>query len=117
MSRSVPDRLKDIIRSADLAASHAGDLDATALAAASEQRDAVLYRIAIVGEAAWHLPVEVQALAPEIPWKHVWNMRNHLVHGYWQVDLGIVVDTIATDLEPLKAAAERLIAIIERDAS
>ena len=114
MSRSISDRLKDIIHSADLAARHAGTLEASALAVEPEQRDATLFRIAVIGEAASHLPSEVQALAPEIPWKDIMNMRNHIIHGYWQIDFTTVVDTNATDLEPLRAVATRLIALVER---
>jgi uncharacterized protein with HEPN domain len=36
------------------------------------------------------------------------------VYGYWQIDLNIVAETIALDLEPLKATANRLIDLIER---
>jgi uncharacterized protein with HEPN domain len=113
MSRSVVDRLKDIMESAELAVRHAGDLGAGALAAADQQRDATLFRIAIIGEVASHLPAEIQTLAPEIPWAQVRDMRNHIIHGYWQIDFGIVVDTIASDLEPLWATANRLIELIE----
>jgi uncharacterized protein with HEPN domain len=114
MSRSDLDRLKDIVHSADLAARHAGNLDAVALSAADPLRDAALFRIAVIGEAASRLPAEIQALAPEIPWNLVKNMRNHIVHGYWQIDFHIVAETIALDLEPLKATAKRLIQLIER---
>jgi len=114
MSRSILDRLKDIVHSAELAARHAGGLDAAALAETDQRRDAALYRIAIIGEVASQLPAEIQALAPEIPWTQVKNMRNHIVHGYWQVDFAIVAETIASDLEPIKGTANRLIQLIER---
>ena len=113
MNRSVADRLRDIIHSADLALQHAGDLDAGALAVVADRRDATLFRVAIIGEAVSHLPAEVQALAPEIPWNDIKTMRNHIVHGYWQVDFRIVVETITLDIEPLKAAPSRLISFIE----
>jgi uncharacterized protein with HEPN domain len=35
-------------------------------------------------------------------------------HGYWQIDFGVVADTIAVDLEPLKATTHRLISLMER---
>ena len=114
MSRSALDRLKDIVHSAELAASHAGALDADALAKEAQRRDAVLLRIAVIGEAASQLPTEVQALAPEIPWSKVKGMRNHIIHGYWQTDLNAVANTVAFDLEALKTAANRLIGLIER---
>jgi len=113
MSRSTLDRLRDIIQSAELAAQHMGDLDADALVAAAGPRDAALFRLAVVCEAATRLPVEIQALAPEIEWRKIRGMRNIIVHDYWQIDTGIVADTIANDLEPLTAAIGRLIAHIE----
>jgi uncharacterized protein with HEPN domain len=114
MTRPTLDRLRDIVYSADLAARHAGRLDATALAAAGMERDAVLFRIAVIGEASSHLPAEVQALAPEIPWHRVKDMRNHIVHGYWQIDFEIVAKVIALDIDPLKKAANRLTELMER---
>jgi uncharacterized protein with HEPN domain len=41
-------------------------------------------------------------------------MRNHIIHGYWQIDFRIVAETIALDLEPIKATAHRLIELIGR---
>jgi uncharacterized protein with HEPN domain len=114
MSRSVVERLKDIIWSAELAVRHASGLDAAALKVADQPRDAALYRVAVIGEVASQLPAEVQTLAPEIPWHQIKNMRNHIVHGYWQIDFQIVAETIALDLEPLTTTANRLIELIER---
>jgi uncharacterized protein with HEPN domain len=116
MSRSTADRLRDILHSADLAVPHAGDLNAETLAATAMPRDAALFRISVVCEAASQLPVEIQALAPEIPWPNIKNMRNRIIHSYWQIDFVIVVETIANDLEPLEAAARRLIEVVNRDA-
>ena len=116
MSRSTPDRLRDIIYSAELAVHHAGDLDAAALARSPGVRDAVLYRLAVVCEAANHLPTEFKALAPEIPWREMRAMRNYIVHDYWQIDLSMVVDTIAHDLEPLTNSVRRLIALSDSGA-
>lgn len=114
MSRLALDRLKDIVHSAELAGRYAGDLDASALAMADRNRDAALFRIAVIGEAISHLPAEIQTLAPEIPWSRIRDMRNHIIHGYWQIDFRIVAETIALDLEPLKATVRRLIDLIER---
>ena len=114
MSRSVANRLRDIVHAAELAAEHAGGLDAEALATLHGPRDAALFRIAIIGEAVSHLPPDVQALAPEIPWNRIKGMRNHVIHAYWQIDFITVAQTIALRLDPLTAAAKRLIGMIER---
>ena len=116
MSRSNGDRLRDIIQSADLAAQHSGRLDAVALAATTGPRDATLFRIAVVCEAASRLPADLQALAPDISWIKIRNMRNHIVHGYWQIDFKVIVETIENDLEPLENTAQRLIELVERTA-
>jgi len=113
MSRSVPDRLRDILCSADLGGEHARGLSAEALAATPLTRDATLFRIAVMCEAASQLPADVKALAPEIPWSDIRGMRNHIVHGYWQIDFASVANVIANDLEPLKTAVQRLIIVVE----
>jgi uncharacterized protein with HEPN domain len=41
-------------------------------------------------------------------------MRNEIFHGYWQIDFAVVADTINHDLEPLKLAVQRLIALMDR---
>ena len=50
---------------------------------------AVLYDLAIVGEAVRSIPPEVEALYPEIPWLDVRGMRNIVIHEYFQVNLSI----------------------------
>jgi len=117
MSRSTVDRLRDIIESAELAAQHAAAHNAEALAATPGPRDAVLFRFSVVCEAASRLPNEIQALAPEIEWLKIRNMRNLIVHSYWQIDLAIVVDAITNDLPQLCDAVHRLMALVERNES
>lgn len=116
MNRSTAERLRDILHAADLVAQHAGDLDAGRLATTAGRRDAALFQIVVLGEAVSALPAELLALAPEILWSDIRSMRNVLVHAYWQIDYGIVVDTVKNDLEPLKTATRRLIELVNRDA-
>ncbi len=52
-----------------------------------------------------------------MPWGQIRNMRNHIIHAYWQIDFTIVADTITYDLGPLRAAALRLMELLERSAS
>jgi len=114
MSRSTVDRLHDIIHSAELAAQHAGHLGAEVLSAAAGPRDAALFRLTVVCEAATRLPAEIEALAPDVEWQKIKGMRNIIVHDYWQIDMATVAETIANDLEPLKVAVRRLIVSLER---
>ena len=41
---------------------------------------AVLYNLAVIGEAARMLPREVTARYPDIPWREMGDMRNVVIH-------------------------------------
>ncbi|OGQ53469.1 MAG: hypothetical protein A3J24_02945 [Deltaproteobacteria bacterium RIFCSPLOWO2_02_FULL_53_8] len=64
-------------------------------------QDAVLRRIEIVGEAAGKLSVECQTELAYIPWKKIINMRNRLIHAYYDINLETVWSTVKDDLPPL----------------
>jgi hypothetical protein len=55
---------------------------------------AVLYNLAIIGEAARSIPPGMDALYPEIPWEDIRGMRNIVIHEYFQVNLSIIWQTI-----------------------
>ena len=42
----------------------------------------------------------------EIPWMDVIGIRNHIAHGYFDIDGDIVYDVVKNDLEGLLAAIE-----------
>ena len=46
---------------------------------------------------------------PEIPWQDVMSMRNHIAHGYFDLDDGYVLSVIQNDLQPLLEAIDFLI--------
>jgi uncharacterized protein with HEPN domain len=67
---------------------------------------AVLKALEIIGEAAARLTEETRAAHPRIPWREIVGMRHRLVHGYFEVDLNKVWDTVQNDLPPLIALLE-----------
>ena len=70
---------------------------------------AVLYNLAIIGEAVRCIPPEVEASHPEIPWDEVRGMRNIVIHEYFQVNLSIIWQTIQADLVTLEFSLRQLI--------
>ena len=46
---------------------------------------------------------------PDIPWGEIVGMRNRLVHAYFNVDIGLVWQTVQEDLPPLIAQLERIV--------
>jgi len=65
--------------------------------------------IEVVGEAAARVTPEGRAKYSSIPWLQIVGMRNRLIHGYDQVDLDILWDTIAYDLPPLITELEKIL--------
>ncbi len=70
---------------------------------------AVVRSFEIIGEATKKLGDDILDQCPEIPWKKVKSKRDQLIHHYFEVDLGLVWQTIQYDLPILKACIERLI--------
>lgn len=68
---------------------------------------ALVRLIEIIGEAAARVSEETYKRFSEIPWQEITGMRNRLIHGYDQVDLNVLWDTITDDLPPLVQKLER----------
>jgi len=49
---------------------------------------------------------------PEIPWRDVIGVRNHIAHGYFEVDAETVLSIIKNDLAPLQAAIKYFLGTI-----
>ena len=69
---------------------------------------AAIRYVAVIGEAANHLPDAVRAAAPTVPWPAIVEMRNVLIHEYFGVDTSVVERTIDRDLLPLAQALRGL---------
>jgi uncharacterized protein with HEPN domain len=72
-------------------------------------QSAVIKAIEIIGEAAARVSNETRAAHPEVPWPEVIGMRHRLVHGYFEVDLKKVWDTLHRDLPVLITLIEPLV--------
>ncbi len=66
--------------------------------------------IEIIGEAAANVSSETQKSLPQISWQNAIRTRNRLIHGYFDINLGIVWDTVRDDIPPLIAELEKIIA-------
>ncbi len=70
--------------------------------------DAVRIRLLEIGEAVKALPDDLLASEPDIPWRQVARMRDHLAHRYFDTSHGIVQATLDHDLPELEEAVRRL---------
>lgn len=65
---------------------------------------AVVMSLMIVGEAASRVVAEYPDFAranDAVPWRGIRGMRNRIAHGYFEVDLGVVWQTVHSELRPL----------------
>lgn len=85
--------LEEMIDAAEQAHLLAGDQTPESLAADRQRRDALLWNFTVLGEAAAQLPDDFKASHPEIPWQQPSRLRNRIVHGYWSIDLDILITT------------------------
>ena len=77
---------------------------AESLGSDRQRRDALLWNFTVLGEAATQLPDDLKADHPEIPWQQPSRLRNRIVHGYWSIDLEVLITT----------AVERLPAMVDQ---
>ena len=96
-----------------LAAREARKLTADLTFAAFEQNRmaqlAILKTVEIVGEAAARVSTEYKDTHPEIPWSGIVGMRNRLVHGYFNINLQRVWETVQEDIPRLIPQLEALV--------
>lgn len=57
-------------------------------------KDAVARNIEIIGEACNKLPNSYYLKYPEMQWSKIIGMRNRLIHGYFDVDIPMLWNTI-----------------------
>ena len=69
---------------------------------------AVVRAIEVLGEAAGKVSEDTRSACPEIPWPEITNMRNRLIHGYFDIDVDIVWNTASIELPALLADLRRI---------
>ena len=70
---------------------------------------AVAADLMIIGEAANHVPDEVQEAHTDVPWLVMRALRNRVVHVYFDIDPGILWDTVQQDLPKLVDPLKKLL--------
>ena len=100
--------LLDILESAKLALTYAGDKDGEDFFKDVQSQDSVIRRLEIIGEAAKRISEETKAASPYLPWSDMIGMRNIMIHEYDNVDLSMVLETVKRDLPQLIEEMEKI---------
>jgi uncharacterized protein with HEPN domain len=64
-------------------------------------QSAVVRELQVIGEAARMISDETKAKHTNIVWRSIAGMRNRIIHEYFNIELGIVWETIQRDIPPL----------------
>lgn len=72
-------------------------------------QSAVLYQIAVIGEAVKRLSPELRRNHPDVPWRRAAGMRDRLIHRYDLVDLEFVWRTVTEGLPQFRQSIAPLL--------
>ena len=102
--------LLDITKAAQLALEFVAEMSQQAFEADRKTQSAVLYQIAILGEAVKRLSPEFRSQYPDIPWSAMAGMRDKQIHDYEGVDVERVWLTLQSSIPSLLQSILSLIA-------
>ncbi|MEI6790510.1 MAG: DUF86 domain-containing protein [Myxococcaceae bacterium] len=100
----LPDYIKHIQQAAIDACSFVEGLDKENFLADKRTQQAIIMNLIVRGEAAGKIMDgygKFSENTPEVPWRGMRGMRNRIAHGYFEIDLDIVWDTVQKALPKL----------------
>ena len=95
-------RLQHILEAIERLEKYAGGLTREELESDVLRYYGIVKNIEIIGEAARMLTDEFKKANDDVPWLSIANMRNFLVHEYFQVDSDTLWEVIHGDIVELK---------------
>ena len=78
-------------------------------------QSAVVWKIAVIGEAAKNIPPSVKTKYKDIPWRSMAGIRDKISHFYFGLDYSIVWAVVKKELPELKPRIERILQEIDEE--
>jgi uncharacterized protein with HEPN domain len=107
VSREHRERLHDVLEAVGAIRGHAASLK---LAPAEIVRDAILYRLVVIGEAVKAIPEPMRAERPDVNWRGIAGLRDLLTHEYFRIDAERIDELLGKQLDALEQAVGELLA-------
>ena len=107
----LPDYLDHIRRAAEDACGFVDGLGKEDFLADRRTQSAVVMSLVVIGEAATKVMDRYPEFAdrhPDVPWRSMRGMRNRIAHGYFEINLDVVWDTVQTALPELLSRVREL---------
>ena len=103
----LPDYLRHMWQAATDAVGFVEGMSRIDFLADKRTQQAVIMSLIVLGEAATKVMDRYPDFAndhTQVPWRNMRGMRNRIAHGYFDIDLDLVWDTVQTALPPLAYA-------------
>ncbi len=102
-------RIRHILDAAREAISFADDRSRTDLDTDRKLNLSLVRLLEIIGEAARGISEEFRQSHSDLPWNKMVGMRDRLIHGYFDVNLDVVWETVTQDLPSLITQLEKMV--------
>jgi uncharacterized protein with HEPN domain len=100
--------INDMIGFAQKVIAYTQGLDQAGFVSSGLNYDATVRNLELIGESATHVPDEVRAANPQIPWRLIIATRNRLIHGYLGIDNDTLWNIITSDVPDLLSTLSAL---------
>ena len=108
----VSDYLSHILEAARLARTYIEGMVKADFLVDRRTQQAVILNLITIGEAAARVVNEYADFAdahPEVPWAQMRGMRNRMAHGYFDINLDTVWDTVQMSLPDLEEKLRKIV--------
>jgi uncharacterized protein with HEPN domain len=115
----IQDYLLHMVEAIDRINIYTANLGENSFLSDPKTQDAVIRNFEIIGEAAQNIRQrypDFVASNPDVPWRSAYGMRNALTHGYFDVDMEQVWETIRNDLPLLRRLLDALLKDLDSSA-
>ncbi len=102
-------RINDILESIEKICRYTDGMNFESFSADDKTVDAVIRNLEVIGEAARHIPEEIQKQYPDLPLPEMRGIRNVLIHEYFGVSLPIIWETTQKNLPPLVPVLKKIL--------
>ena len=102
-------RIRHILDAAREAISFSDDRSRTDLDTDRKLNLSLVRLLEIIGEAARSISEEFRQTHSDLPWNKMIGMRDRLIHGYFDVNLDVVWETVTKDIPLLIDQLEKIV--------
>ena len=101
---------RDMLEACERVIEFTAAMDQAAFAADARTYHATLHNLALLGEAATHIPESVRGSHPDIPWRSIVGARNVIMHQYLGTDDNLIWVMVTRSVPDLVPRLQRLLA-------